>query len=140
MAFTASRGRTQTSLAEINVTPFVDVVLVLLIIFMVTAPVIESGIEVDVPAIKTVKNLTEERVTVSINKKQALFVGLEPVKLFDLGNSVRKAMHDPSQKEVYVRCDKSVPYGVYASVIDELHRSGIEKINAVTKPWEPGQQ
>ncbi len=89
MAFTTPSGRTQTSLAEINVTPFVDVVLVLLIIFMVTAPVIESGIEVDVPQTKTVAETTHEQVTVTINKKQQLFVGADPVNIHDLGNYLR---------------------------------------------------
>ena len=67
MAFTAPNGRTQTSLADINITPLVDVVLVLLIIFMVTAPVLQSGIEVNVPRTRTVKEITEERLVISIN-------------------------------------------------------------------------
>ena len=70
MAFTNARGRTETSLSEINVTPFVDVVLVLLIIFMVTAPVLQSGIEVSVPKTRTVKEISEERLVITINSKQ----------------------------------------------------------------------
>ena len=69
MAFTASNGRTQIALADINITPLVDVVLVLLIIFMVTAPVLQSGIEVAVPKTRSVKEITEERMVISINKK-----------------------------------------------------------------------
>ena len=68
MAFTSSNGRTQTALADINITPLVDVVLVLLIIFMVTAPVLQSGIEVNVPHTRTVKEITEERLVISIDK------------------------------------------------------------------------
>ena len=75
MAFTASNGRTQTSLSDINITPLVDVVLVLLIIFMVTAPVLQSGIEVNVPKTRTVKEITEERLVISINKQQRVFLG-----------------------------------------------------------------
>ena len=75
MAFTTPQGRTQTSLSDINVTPFVDVMLVLLVIFMVTAPIIESGIEVDLPQTHTVKQITEERLTVTIDRKQRLYVG-----------------------------------------------------------------
>jgi biopolymer transport protein ExbD/biopolymer transport protein TolR len=140
MAFTTSNGRTQTSLADINVTPFVDVVLVLLIIFMVTAPVIESGIEVDVPQTKTVASIDEERVTVTIDKKQALYVGSEKVSVHDLGSHLRSLMRDPSRQEVYVRCDKSVPFGLYATVIDEMRTNGISKINVVTKPYQAGQE
>jgi biopolymer transport protein TolR len=73
MAFTAANGRTQTALADINITPLVDVVLVLLIIFMVTAPVLQSGIEVNVPHTRTVKEITEERLVISIDKSQKFF-------------------------------------------------------------------
>ena len=75
MAFTSSNGRTQTALADINVTPLVDVVLVLLIIFMVTAPILQSGIEVNVPHTRTVKEITEERLVISIDKSQRVFLG-----------------------------------------------------------------
>ena len=78
MAFTASNGRTQSSISDINVTPLVDVVLVLLIIFMVTAPVLQSGIEVNVPKTRTVKEITEERMVISINKQQRVFLGNDP--------------------------------------------------------------
>ena len=74
MAFTASNGRTQVALADINITPLVDVVLVLLIIFMVTAPVLQSGIEVAVPKTRTVKEITEERMVISIDKQQRVFL------------------------------------------------------------------
>ena len=75
MAFTDKNGRTRSSLADINITPLVDVVLVLLIIFMITAPVLQSGIDVDVPKTRTVKQITEERTVISIDSKQRLFVG-----------------------------------------------------------------
>ena len=73
MAFTNAQGRTQSSLSDINVTPLVDVVLVLLIIFMVTAPVLQSGIEVAVPHTKTVKEITEERLVITIDRAAARF-------------------------------------------------------------------
>jgi len=78
MAFTSTNGRTQTALADINVTPLVDVVLVLLIIFMVTAPVLQSGIEVNVPHTRTVKEITEERLVISIDKSQKVFSATIP--------------------------------------------------------------
>jgi biopolymer transport protein TolR len=140
MAFTTSNGRTQTSLSDINVTPFVDVVLVLLIIFMVTAPVMQSGIEVDVPQTKSVQHLDNDRIVITITAKQALYVGKDPVKIHDLGSHLRSVTRDPAGQDVYVRCDKSVPFNIYAQVIDELRQSKITKINFVTKPYVAGQE
>ena len=81
MAFTSSNGRTQTALADINITPLVDVVLVLLIIFMVTAPILQSGIEVNVPKTRTVKEITEERTVITINKDQRVFLGNDAINI-----------------------------------------------------------
>ena len=81
MAFTDSNGRTRSALADINITPLVDVVLVLLIIFMLTAPILQSGIEVDVPKTKTVKEITEERLVISIDKQQRVFLGNDPINI-----------------------------------------------------------
>src|SRR3981081_3426319 len=102
MAFTNNRGRTQTSLSEINVTPFVDVVLVLLIIFMITAPVLQSGIEVAVPKTKTVKEITEERIVISIDKSQRVFLGNDPVNINEIGPTTKKKIRDPQHKARYV--------------------------------------
>src|SRR2546430_15215628 len=89
MAFTATNGRTQTSLSDINITPLVDVVLVLLIIFMVTAPVLQSGIEVSVPKTRTVKEITEERMVISINKQQRGFLGNDPININEMRGQMR---------------------------------------------------
>ena len=75
---------TQTSLSDINMVPFIDVVLVLLIIFMITAPILQSGIEVDVPKTHTVKEITEVRLVVTIDKKQLIYLGNDPVNIHDL--------------------------------------------------------
>src|SRR5213592_2086447 len=90
MAFTASNGRTQIALSDINITPLVDVVLVLLIIFMVTAPVLQSGIEVAVPKTRTVKEITEERLVISIDKQQRVFLGNDPININEIGSLPRK--------------------------------------------------
>ena len=74
MAFTSRSGHTQTALAEINITPLVDVVLVLLVIFMLTAPVLQSGIQVNVPKTKTVREITEQRTVLTIDKDQQVFL------------------------------------------------------------------
>src|SRR5258708_37156878 len=98
MAFTSSNGRTQTALADINVTPLVDVVLGLLIIFMVTAPVLQSGIEVNVPHTRTVKEITEERLGITINKSQKVFLGKDPININQIGERLRQKRRHPQQQ------------------------------------------
>src|ERR1700688_2332082 len=99
MAFTSSNGRTQTALADINITPLVDVVLVLLIIFMVTAPVLQSGIEVSVPKTRTVKEITEERIVITINKDQRVFLGNDAININQIASSIRQRVRDPRRRE-----------------------------------------
>ena len=136
MAFTNPQGRTQSSLADINVTPFVDVMLVLLIIFMVTAPVMQSGIDVELPQTRTVREITQERVVVSIDRQQRLFVGPQPVNVNALGARLKRLLRDPERQAVFLRSDKEVPFGVVATVIDEMYLAGITNISVVTKPLE----
>lgn len=136
MAFTDPNGRTRSSLAEINITPLVDVVLVLLIIFMITAPVLQSGIDVDVPKTRTVKQITEERTVISINKKQEVFVGNDPVNVNQIGDVLHKKVRDPENQAIYVRCDKDVPFGVLAYVMDETKAAGFTKVSLVTQPMD----
>jgi biopolymer transport protein TolR len=134
MAFTNPKGRTQTSLAEINVTPFVDVVLVLLIIFMLTAPILQSGIEVDLPKTRTVRALNEERVVVTVDKKQTVYVGNDPVNIHRLGAAVLTKMRGEKASPVFLRCDERVPFGAVAKVFDALKQAGLTNINIVTEP------
>jgi biopolymer transport protein TolR len=134
MAFTASNGRTQTSLADINITPLVDVVLVLLIIFMITAPVLQSGIEVNVPHTKTVKQITEERLVISIDKEQRVYLGNDPVNINEIGDKLRQKIRDPQNQFVYVRCDEEVPFGAWATVMDAVKAAGITNVSVVTQP------
>lgn len=138
MAFTDATGRTRTALADINITPLVDVVLVLLIIFMITAPVLQSGIDVDVPKTKTVRQITEERTVISIDSKQRLFIGNDPVNIHELGDKLHRKVRDPQNDAIYVRCDKEVPYGVLAAVMDETKAAGFTKVSLVTQPLENG--
>src|SRR2546421_8152036 len=134
MAFTASNGRTQTSLADINITPLVDVVLVLLIIFMVTAPVLQSGIEVSVPKTRTVKEITEERMVISINKQQRVFLGNDPININEIGTKLRQKVRDPQRQPIFVRADEDVPFGAFATVMDAVKQSGIVNVSIVTQP------
>ncbi len=134
MAFTNSQGKTQTSLAEINVTPLVDVVLVLLIIFMITAPVLQSGIEVSVPKTKTVKEITEERMVISIDKQQRVYLGNDAININEIGDKLRKKIRDPQNQTIYVRADENVPFGAFATVMDAVKASGITNVSIVTQP------
>ena len=124
---------TQTSLSEINMVPFIDVVLVLLIIFMITAPILQSGIELDVPKTHAVKEITEQRLVVSIDKAQRVYLGNDPVNIHQLGEKLRAQLKKP-QEAVFLRCDEKVPFGIFASVVDTLRQSGISNISIVTEP------
>ncbi|HET6842435.1 MAG TPA: biopolymer transporter ExbD [Candidatus Angelobacter sp.] len=140
MAFTNSSGRTQTSLSEINVTPLVDVVLVLLIIFMLTAPVLQSGIEVAIPKTRTVKPIAEERLVITINAKQEVFLGNDPININDISNQLRQKIRDPQGQSIYVRADENVPFGAFATVMDAVKSSGISNVSIVTQPIQEGKK
>jgi biopolymer transport protein TolR len=134
MAFTA-RGKTQTAMSDINITPLVDVVLVLLLIFMVTAPVLQSGIQVAVPQTRTVNQLTEEHLVVTIDKGQTVYLQDKPVNIHDLPALL--AANSANQKKViFVRSDQAVPFGAFASVMDAIKQAGISNISIVTQPIE----
>ena len=124
---------TQTSLSEINMVPFVDVVLVLLIIFMITAPILQSGIEIDVPKTKTVRDISQDRIVVSIDKNQRVYLGNDPINIRQLGPKIHSQLKDTKQS-VFLRCDEKVPFGIFASVVDALRVSGINNISIVTEP------
>ena len=124
---------TQTSLSEINMVPFIDVVLVLLIIFMITAPILQSGIEVDVPKTKTVREITEQKLVVTIDKGQKVYLGNDAINIHDLAARIKK--QSKSDKEVvFLRADETIPFGAFCTVIDSLRQSGISNISIVTQP------
>jgi biopolymer transport protein ExbD/biopolymer transport protein TolR len=125
---------TGTSLSEINIVPLVDVVLVMLIIFMITAPILQSGIEVELPKTKTVKEITEERLVITIDRAQRVFLGNEPVNLHSVAGLVRARAKNPERDAIFIRCDASVPFGSFATVVDELRQAGIQNISVVTEP------
>jgi biopolymer transport protein TolR len=124
---------TQTSLSEINMVPFIDVVLVLLIIFMITAPILQSGIEVDVPKTHSVKEITEQKLVITVDKAQRVYLGNDPVNVHDLGAKIHAQLKKP-QDGVFLRCDETVPFGAFASVVDALRQSGIANISIITEP------
>jgi biopolymer transport protein TolR len=148
MAFSSRTGgqtRTQTALADINITPLVDVVLVLLLIFMLTAPVLQSGIAVQVPHTRAVNQITQSRTVVTIDKDQNVFLqddghngGTDvPINLTNLTAQLRSAGNsDPAKRVIYVRADYRVQFGAFASVMDAVKRAGITNISIVTQPLE----
>ena len=137
MAF-SSQGRTQTALAEINVTPLVDVVLVLLLILMLTAPVLQSGIEVAVPHTRSVNQITEQRTVITIDKNQNIFLNQggtdKPVNINALPALLQTSNGEGQSKVVFVRADEKVPFGAFASVMDAVKQAGITNISIVTQP------
>jgi biopolymer transport protein TolR len=132
MAF-STNGKTQTAMSDINITPLVDVVLVLLLIFMLTAPVLQSGIQVAVPHTRMVNQLSEVHLVVTIDKDQNVFLQDKPVNIHDLSSGLAQ---DPKneKKVIYVRADESVPFGAFASVMDAVKQAGISNISIVTQP------
>jgi biopolymer transport protein TolR len=136
VAFTTSAGGTRTSLAEINITPLVDVVLVLLVIFMITAPVLQSGIEVAIPKTKTVKEITEQRLVLTIDRDQQVFLGDKAVNIHDLPARLRQPGTSPAKQVIYLRADERVPFGAFASLMDAVKQAGITNISIVTQPLD----
>jgi biopolymer transport protein ExbD/biopolymer transport protein TolR len=136
VAFTSSTGQTRTSLAEINITPLVDVVLVLLVIFMITAPVLQSGIEVAIPKTRTVREITEQRLVLTIDRDSGLFLGDTPVNIHELPQKLHQGNTDPSKQVIYLRADERVPFGAFASVMDAVKQAGITNISIVTQPLD----
>jgi biopolymer transport protein ExbD/biopolymer transport protein TolR len=112
----------------------VDVLLVLLVIFMLTAPILQSGIELDVPQTRTVREISQERLVVSIDRGQRLFLGSDPVNIHMLGSLLKEK--GATGESVFLRADQSVPFGTVAMVVDELRQAGIEQISMVTEPFD----
>ncbi len=118
------------ALSEINVTPFVDVMLVLLIIFMVTAPLLQQGIDINLPQAKGKEMPPTERIIITIKKDGKIYLDKSAVTLQSLRLKLSKSMN----REVFLKADKDVPYGNVVSVMGELREIGIEKLGMVTEP------
>ena len=122
--------RRRQALSEINVTPFVDVMLVLLIIFMVTAPLLQQGVDVDLPKASGQLLSPSERVIITIKKGGKIYLDKTAVTL----DSLREGLSGKTGEEVFLKADKDVPYGVVVAVMGELREIGIEKLGMVTEP------
>jgi len=135
MAFTTQQGRTATSLSEINVTPLVDVMLVLLVIFMVTAPILQTGIDVQLPETKSVKETNpEQRIVLSISREGLIYFGSEAINFSTIGEHLKKEARGPGEA-IYLRADKDVKWNSIVSVIDAIKGAGFSEISLVTKPF-----
>jgi len=119
----------------INVTPLVDVVLVLLIIFMVTAPMMNLGMDVDLPeSHATAIPTKQERLVITINKEKKIFINDYEVTLASLGTKLRGIYQNRPQKGVFLRADKSLPYGLVVNVMSIIKEAGIYKLGMITQP------
>lgn len=136
MAFTDAGGRTRSALADINITPLVDVVLVLLVIFMLTAPVLQSGIDVSVPKTRTVREVTESHQVITITRDQRVFLGDDAININEIPQRLTQARGDASRQVVYLRADERVPFGAFATVMDAVKQAGITNISIVTQPLD----
>lgn len=124
-------------MADINVTPLVDVMLVLLIIFMVTAPMLTQGIDVNLPqANAKAMRAEEERLVVTVDMNSRIFIGKQPVAFNRLQPTLTSIVGRRADKQVYFRADRSVPYGFVVKVIAEVRNAGVEKLGMVTEPLE----
>jgi biopolymer transport protein TolR len=132
----SSRGRRQigTSLSEINVTPFVDVMLVLLVIFMVTAPMMQSGIGVNLPQAETDTKPAEEGLTLTVTKDQYVHIGDSTININLLERRLTEFFANKPKKVVYLQIDKDVPWGVGVRVMDITKKAGVEIVGVITEP------
>ncbi|MDI6728051.1 MAG: protein TolR [Thermodesulfovibrionales bacterium] len=130
MAFRPARHR--TVLSEINVTPLVDVMLVLLIIFMVTAPLLQQGVDVNLPKAKGKDLPPEERITIVIKRGGSIFMNDNPVSMNDMAKKLSAI--SKLNPNVFLKADKDVPYGLVVEVMGEIKEAGIEKLGMITEP------
>lgn len=134
------RRQLGTSLSEINVTPFVDVMLVLLIIFMVTAPMMQSGIGINLPQAETESAPAEEGLTLTITEDKYIHMENSVINQFLLEQKLREYFYGKEKKIVFIRGDENLPYGFVMRILDITKKAGIEQVGLVTRPLEPDEK
>ena len=122
------RRRPAAALGEINVTPLVDVVLVLLLVFMVTAPMMNRGIDISLPVANQPQVPSEDRLLVTINAREQIFINDKPINLALLQDRIKGMMEASTVKVVYLRADESLRYGKVIEVVDRLKNAGVDQI------------
>ena len=131
------RNTGNKALAEINVTPLVDVVLVLLIIFMVTAPMLSMGIDVNLPRVKSKSvDVTEEKLVLTITEAREIFLNKTKMQLGELNFKLEAIFSNRIDREVFLRADRNVPYGFVVEVMSEVRKAGVDKLGMITEPPE----
>jgi biopolymer transport protein TolR len=130
--------RLASALAEINVTPFVDVVLVLLVIFLITAPMLLGGIDVQVPKTAARNIQPEERLVVSVTRDRGVFLDNQPITLDRLSSVLGRMVQRNSKAAVFLKADKAVAYGRVMEVMDVIKKAGVDRVGMVTEPIGPG--
>ncbi len=128
--------RITTTLSEINVTPFVDVMLVLLVIFMVTTPLLEKGIDVDLPKEPAKDIEAIEKSIITANKEQAIYFNERRISIDEIESVLKDAYSGKTDKEIFLRADKELPYGFVVKIMSKIKNTGIDKINMVTEAEE----
>ncbi|MDD5170540.1 MAG: biopolymer transporter ExbD [Syntrophales bacterium] len=124
-------------MADINVTPLVDVVLVLLIIFMVTAPLLQMGIDVNLPRVKAKSiDVAEEKLVLTITPAKEIFINKNKIPINDLRTKLESIFSNRIDKEIFMRADKTIPYGFVIEVMSEVRKAGIDKLGMITEPPE----
>lgn len=124
-------------MAEINVTPLVDVMLVLLIIFMVTAPMLSMGIDVNLPRVQSKSvDVAEEKLVLTISEGKEIFLNKTKMQLGELNPKLEAIFANRVDREIFLRADKNVPYGFVVEVMSEVRKAGVDKLGMITEPPE----
>lgn len=131
------RNNDKRSMAEINVTPLVDVMLVLLIIFMVTAPMLSMGIDVNLPRVKSKSiDIAEEKLVLTINENREIFLNKTRLPLPEIQEKLSAIFAERVDREIFLRADKNVSYGFVVEVMSEIRKAGVDKLGMITEPPE----
>ncbi|MEM6733547.1 MAG: ExbD/TolR family protein [Myxococcota bacterium] len=134
-------GGPSRTMSEINVTPLVDVMLVLLIIFMVTAPFIQQGVDVDLPETNAPSlNVDEERLILTIRKDRSLFIGEVEIPYEEIETKLAANVKLQREKELYLHADRGLPYGFVVDIMAKLKSAGVENLGMVTDPVRPNRK
>ncbi len=132
-------GRMGPALADINVTPFVDVMLVLLVIFLITAPMMLGGIDVRVPRTETRNIKPEERLVLTVTRDRGVFLENQPISLDRLSNVLKGMVRRNPKSAVFLKADEAVAYGTVMKVMDVIKKAGVDRVGMVTEPTSPGK-
>ena len=140
MSMSTGKGGGRTTMSEINVTPMVDVMLVLLIIFMVTTPLIQQGVKVNLPETKAAPvEASDKKLVLSIDVTKRVFIGEVEIKLEELEEKLKTNAKAQSDKELYLHADRDLPYGIVVDVMASAQRAGITNVGMITDPMGAGK-